>query len=126
MSAQDLVLEFFKRLETTDYAQGRAAFAEMITEDCHWANTGFPTAAGKEACLATWDAFHQGFGFVGLRVETIAIAAANDTVVTERIDHLLNAAGETFLSIPLAGTLQVRDGKVCGWRDYFDPRPLLG
>jgi limonene-1,2-epoxide hydrolase len=24
------------------------------------------------------------------------------------------------------GVLEVRDGKISLWRDYFDPRPLLG
>lgn len=120
-----VVTEFFKRMETSDYAEGRAAFEEMITDDCHWANTGFPTAQGKEACLAMWDGFSQSTGFVGLRCEMIALASKGDTVITERIDHLLNAEGENFVSLPLAGTLDVRGDKICGWRDYWDPRPFL-
>jgi limonene-1,2-epoxide hydrolase len=46
-------------------------------------------------------------------------------VVTERVDHLLNPAGEVLASIPLAGTLVVRDAKIAVWRDYFDPRPFV-
>jgi limonene-1,2-epoxide hydrolase len=125
-NAEQVVRDFFDRLAVTDFEKGRLAFGEMITDDCTWANTGFPTAAGKDACLATWDGFNQAFGFTGVRVETIAIAASGDTVVTERIDHLLNAAGEVLASIPLAGTLVVRDGQIAAWRDYFDPRPFVG
>ena len=125
-NAEDIVVAVFKAVDTTDAAAGRAAFADAITDDCVWANSGFPTANGKEACLATWDAFNAGFGFTGFRVELIALAATEDKVVTERIDHLLNADGEVFNSLPLAGTIELRDGKICAWRDYFDPRPFLG
>ncbi|HEX3828912.1 MAG TPA: limonene-1,2-epoxide hydrolase family protein [Sporichthyaceae bacterium] len=124
--AEQVVKDFLVHLEVSDFDKGRLVFAEAIAEDCRWANSGFPTAEGKDACLALWDAFHQASGFVGLRVDMIAIGSAGDTVVTERVDHLLNSAGEVIVSIPLAGTLVVRAGKIAAWRDYFDPRPLLG
>jgi limonene-1,2-epoxide hydrolase len=125
-SAEQVVRDFFGRLEVSDFDKGRLAFGEMITDDCQWANSGFPTAEGKDACLALWDGFHQASGFAGIRVDMIAIGSTGDTVVTERIDHLLKPTGEVIVSIPLAGTLVVRDGKIAAWRDYFDPRPLLG
>ena len=58
-NAEQVVRDFFGRLEVTDFEKGRLAFGEMITDDCSWANTGFPTAQGKDACLATWDGFNQ-------------------------------------------------------------------
>ena len=127
-NAEQVVRQFFDRVSGTDFDKNRALFAESITEDCEWANTGFPTAQGREACLATWDAFHQGSGFTGLTVDWIAAATAEDgvTVLTERVDHLHDANGKNLLSIPLAGTLVVRDQKIAAWRDYWDPRPALG
>lgn len=123
---EDVVFEFFKRIETGDFGQSRQAFEDALTDDCSWANTGFPTAEGKDACLATWDAFNKGFGITGIRVETLHWASRGNVVVTERIDHLLGADGGVIASAPLAGTLEVRDGKISAWRDYFDPRPFLG
>lgn len=125
-NAELVVADFFARLDVADFEKSRLAFAESITDDCVWQNSGFPTCEGKDACLGLYDGFNQNAGFVGLRVEMIAAAASGDTVVTERIDHLLNASGEVFASLPLAGVLVVRDGKIAAWRDYFDPRPLLG
>jgi limonene-1,2-epoxide hydrolase len=123
--AEQVVRDFFASLETSDFDKGRVAFAEGITEDCLWANSGFPTCAGKHECLGMWDGFHQASGFVGLRVEMIAIASAGEVVVTERVDHLLGPTGEVIASIALAGTLVVRDSKIAVWRDYFDPRPFV-
>lgn len=122
---EDVVFDFFKRIETSDFAQSKAAFEELLSEDCHWANSGFPTAEGKQACLALWDNFNAGFGITGIRVETTHWASSGGSVVTERIDHLLGADGAVIASAPLAGTLEVRNGKICAWRDYFDPRPFL-
>jgi limonene-1,2-epoxide hydrolase len=125
-NAEQVVKDFFGRLEVSDFDKSRLAFAESITDDCQWVNTGFPTCDGKEACLALWDGFNQSSGFAGLRVDIIAIGSTGDTVVTERIDHLIGPSGEVIASVPLAGTLVVRDGKIAAWRDYFDPRPFVG
>lgn len=122
---EDVVFDLFKRLETGDVAQSKQAMEDLMTDDCVWANSGFPTAEGKAACLATMDAFNAGLGVTGLRVETLHWASRGNSVVTERIDHLMGADGAVVASVPVAGTLEVRDGKVCAWRDYFDPRPFV-
>lgn len=123
-SAGDAYQELCKRFDTTDYTELRVAFEELVTDDCVWANTGFPTAEGKAAVLATLDAFHQGLNLVGVRVENIAVGIDGDTVVTERVDHLVTPDG-IAMSLAIAGTFTFSDGKLKAWRDYFDPRPLL-
>lgn len=125
-SAESVVRDFLGAFDSTDSAKNRAIFEESITDDCQWANTGFPTAEGKEACLATWDGFFTPGGLAGMRVQWVACAVNGDTVVTERVDHLLAGDGSVALSIPVAGTLVARDGKIAAWRDYWDPRPALG
>lgn len=124
-NAEQVVRDFLASVAGTDYDKNRQAFAEGITDDCVWQNSGFPVAEGKQACLDLFDMFHNAAGFAGLTVDWLACAANGDTVVTERIDHLHTAAGEPIVSLALAGTLVVRDGKIAAWRDYFDPRPLL-
>lgn len=123
-SAGDVYQEFCKRLDTTDYAELRAGFEELITDDIVWSNTGLPTAEGKAAALAALDGFHDAMNLVGVRIENIAVAVAGDTVVTERVDHLITPDG-IALSIAIAGTFVTENGKIKAWRDYFDPRPLL-
>jgi limonene-1,2-epoxide hydrolase len=122
---EDVVFDLFKRIETSNHAESRQALDELLADDCVWANSGFPTAEGKAACLGLWDQFNSGFGITGIRVETTHWAARDNAVVTERIDHLMGADGGVIASAALAGTLEVRDGKVSAWRDYFDPRPFL-
>ncbi len=92
---------------------------------CSWSNTGLPTADNKAAMIATMQSFIDGFQLDRMVVEFVAIAANGNTVLTERIDHLERADGSKILSLPVSGTLEIADGKVVRWSDYFDPRPFL-
>lgn len=121
---EDVVFEFFKRIESTDYAKTRAAFDDMLADDAVWANTGLPTAEGKQACLDFLDSFHT-FKVEGIRIEVLAWGSRGGAVVTERVDHLLGTDGAPPASLPVAGTFEVTDGRISAWRDYFDPRPFL-
>jgi len=117
-----LVTAFFD-----DLTAGRLveALEERTTEDFRWENSGLPTAEGRDAAIGMMRGFMEGFGMASLRVETLAIAAVGNVVLSERIDHIVDAAGATLLSVPLAGSVEVRDGKISRWTDYADPRPLL-
>ena len=75
--------------------------------------------------IATMQSFIDGFQLDRMVVEFVAIAANGNTVLTERIDHLERADGSKILSLPVSGTLEIVDGKVVRWSDYFDPRPFL-
>jgi len=59
-----------------------------------------------------------------LKVDMLAIAEQGNTVLTERVDHLHAADGTLVMSVPLAGIFDVEDGKIVGWRDYFDTAGL--
>ena len=39
-------------------------------------------------------------------------------VLTERVDTI--TVGDRVGALPVMGTFEVRDGKICAWRDYFD------
>jgi limonene-1,2-epoxide hydrolase len=51
--------------------------------------------------------------------EMINIAAAGDTVLTERLDMIKAPTGEV-MGVPVMGTFVVRDGKIARWTDYWD------
>jgi limonene-1,2-epoxide hydrolase len=55
--------------------------------------------------------------------EVLHLAVTGDVVLTERIDRVVVDGREIVL--PIMGTLEVRDGRVAAWRDYFD-RGLSG
>jgi len=126
-SAVSAVEKFFTALETKSIEDCVAALGEHVTDDFVWVNSGFPTCEGREAAQQFLLGFTQALPLTGVRVETLAIAADGNKVVTERIDHLIDATGTALASLPLAGVLEVApDGRISAWRDYFDPRPLLG
>ena len=39
-------------------------------------------------------------------------------VLTERVDTF--TIGGAVAPLPVMGTFEIRDGKICAWRDYFD------
>lgn len=53
-----------------------------------------------------------------IEFELLAIAAAGDTVFTERIDRF-TMLGKN-VALPVAGVFEIRNGKIAAWRDYFD------
>ncbi len=44
--------------------------------------------------------------------------SSGEVVMNERIDRF--RIGERWVEIPIAAVFEVREGKVCLWRDYFD------
>jgi limonene-1,2-epoxide hydrolase len=46
------------------------------------------------------------------------IAAAGDSVLTERVDRFWY--GPIKIELPVMGTFDIKGGKIVAWRDYFD------
>ena len=80
-------------------------------------NVGMTRTIGIEQGLALVAGFENDMGIARIKVDMLAIAANGNTVLTERVDHMINAAGETFVSLRLMGIFEVQDGKiVCNTR----------
>lgn len=122
-NAEDVVRAFLTEMGTREGLI--SSIENHCTEECRWANTGLPTADNRAAMIATMQSFIDGFQLDRMVVELIAIASNGDKVLTERIDHLERADGSEIAALAVSGTLEVRDGKVVAWADYFDPRPFL-
>ncbi len=122
-NAEQLARDFLGEMSTREGLIG--ALEKYCADECSWANTGLPTAENKAAMIATMQSFIDGFQLDRMVVEFVAIAANGNTVLTERIDHLERADGSKITALPVSGTLEIRDGKLVRWRDYFDPRPFL-
>lgn len=120
------VRQFFDGLDTTELKDAAAFLVDHVTEDFVWENSGLPPVKGPQGAAEFLLSFGQAMPMAGIRVEMRAIAAAGSTVVTERVDYMVDANGTTLLEIAMAGTLEVApDGRISAWRDYFDPRPFL-
>lgn len=103
-----------------------AAVRQWFTPATVYENVGLSKTTGVEQAMAVVEQFETGFGACAIRVDTLSICAAGNKVLTERIDHLVDASGKVLASIPLMGMFEVEEGKVTAWRDYFDTAPFRG
>ena len=91
----------------------------MLAEDVLYDNVPFPDIVGREQVRQ----FHAGFGLgTSFTVDwkVMAIAAAGNVVLNERVDVFKHVNGGT-ITLPVMGTVTVEDGMITVWRDYFDP-----
>lgn len=91
---------------------------DLLAEDIFYHNIPMDPMTGREAVRQSAHEFGMGNT---LRVDwqLVSLASAGDMVLTERIDTFTAADGQQ-ISMPLMGSLLVRDGHIAEWRDYFD------
>ncbi len=90
---------------------------DFFEEDAVYHNIPLEPAQGTEAIRAVL----QGFIAMASETDWIVHRIAEDAdgvVMTERTDRFL--VGESWVEIPVMGTFELRGGKLCAWRDYFD------
>ena len=105
-------------------ASSTATAADLLTDDVWWANVGLPTMRGKRAVVGAISAMNRSIDF-GVDIHHLAVSAPADptnpqapvVVLTERTDYL--GVGPLRVGFWVCGRLEVRDGRVCGWQDYF-------
>ena len=91
-------------------------FAGYFTEDAIWWNAPWQPRVGREAICET---FRRGVErMTALPWEVRHIAADGDVVLTERVDRFV--VDGTCIEVPCMGIFELRDGKIAGWRDYWD------
>jgi limonene-1,2-epoxide hydrolase len=58
--------------------------------------------------------------------DMLALAEVGNKVLTERLDKLYAADGTLVMAAPVMGIFEVANGKITGWRDYFDTLKMVG
>ena len=58
-----------------------------------------------------------------MKIEPRNIAVSGNTVFLERTDNFTFKGHKG--SVPVVGVLEIRDGKVAEWREYYDRKELL-
>ncbi len=120
---EKLALQMFKAMEEGTLS---SALEELCSADFVWANSGLPTLSGRQAVLAHMAA--GGFAstipiladMTSFSADLIHIASAGNVVFTERIDHHWDAQGRDLMTPHIAGVIEIRDGKICALRDFYD------
>ena len=96
------------------------AMLACFTDGASYIDMPLPPRRGK-AEIRTY--IEQVFSGFGVRIETLRIASAGNVVFTERVDYLaLNDGAKVPVPLPVVGVMEMRDGKIFAWRDYFDLR----
>lgn len=112
-TVEDFMAAFIEAWPTAD----TAALGSFFSEDALYHNGPLEPVRGRAAIEATFAQFMRVGGLVD--VEMIHMMAEGPIVMTERVDHLTRADGTTA-SLPMMGVIEVHDGLVVAWRDYFD------
>jgi limonene-1,2-epoxide hydrolase len=111
------------------WSEGRISVLQSIrdffTEDAVWENVGIAFTVGPDEAITFFSEALDTVQCDHMDVEMLHIAAAGNVVLTERIDRFVDFDGRTTESVRVMGILEIRDGRISAWRDYFDPRPFL-
>lgn len=96
-----------------------------FTADTVWENHGLITTRGPEEAIGFYDQFGAATGMAGMKIDVLALAETGgaetgNKVLTERVDYILDAGGETVMTVPVMGIFEVAGGRITAWRDYFD------
>ena len=120
MSAStDVVRRLGEALTTRDWD----AFRELVAEDCEW--TDVPSGEvihGVEALIDLCRTFTAAFP--DFRVESVNLVGQGDLVANEWRGQGTHArTGRGFVRTGV-GIVEVRDGKIAAYRDYFDRQTM--
>jgi limonene-1,2-epoxide hydrolase len=104
--------------------EGPEGFAKAVTRwftpASVWENVGMSTTTGPDQALGMMQSMAAG-GVSAIRIENLAVAALGRTVLTERIDYMLDAQGASKMQVRCMGAFEVDEaGKITRWTDYFD------
>ena len=88
----------------------------FFAPDVHYHNIPMDPLDGVEAVRAALAPFVSTA--TNIDWEMRHIAAAGDSVLTERVDRFW--FGPLKVEVPVMGTFDIRGGKIVAWRDYFD------
>ena len=121
---QTLVEEFIRSwsLGLEDFC---ASVSARFTAETVWENVGYSVTTGAEDNIAHLRESAGRLGWSTVDVDTVAIATAGDTVLTERVDHHLAPDGRVLFSVRCASAFDVAGERITGIREYFDTAPLV-
>jgi len=118
-----LALSLLKAMEDGNLVE---TIKSICTEDFQWANSGLPTLNGQAEIFAHMKS--GGFAqmipilkdMTSFSAEVLQVASFENIVYTERVDHHWDAQGRDLMTPEIAGTIEIRDGKISALRDFYN------
>jgi limonene-1,2-epoxide hydrolase len=115
---RDVVRQFMAHMEIGDYDSAMA----LVAEDCAYIN---PPPLGSVTGPAGVRGVLEPFFAPTLENELKVLreGVAGSVVFQERLDR--HRLADRWVELPVTGVMEVRDGKIVYWRDYFDAATIL-
>lgn len=119
MSANHLetIKAMLDAMAVKDYDRG----LQYFTDDCEYTNMPMSSVTGPAGIRAVLEPFFAPTIENELRI--LRTAVEGDTVFVERLDRHLIDTG--WAELPVTGVIEMRDGKIAVWREYFDLNTLV-
>ena len=114
MTNEEIIGAFVREWDTPKPDPAR--LLTYFTDDAVYHNMPLAPVSGKAAIGATFAGMMGQLESRGWQV--LRQSSAGNVVMNERIDRF--AQGEKKIELPVVGVFELRDGKICAWRDYFD------
>jgi limonene-1,2-epoxide hydrolase len=116
-SAEEVVRDFMTAFKAAWPTGDASTLRRFFSEDAEYRNGPLEPIQGRESILSN---LVQMMSLGGEVYADIRHLLSDDSVVmTERVDYV-RLGGKTA-GLRVAGVLEVHDGVISGWRDYFDP-----
>ena len=95
--------------------------ADLFTEDAVLHSMMIEPIQGRENLRAHIGALLQGASHLELKLKNVMVSG--DTVMLERVDEFTVNGRDG--AVPVVGILEIKDGLVSEWREYYDRNQLL-
>ncbi len=113
-----------------EWPKGKAAMYQSMRDymapGAVWENVGLSLTHGADAAIECFKGFETILTYHAIEIDMLHIAAHGNAVLTERVDRLVDAAGNLVTPVRVMGVFEMTDGKITAWRDYFDTIPMAG
>jgi limonene-1,2-epoxide hydrolase len=99
-------------------------YRERMAPDVVWETVGLPPHHRLEACLDYLDDLNARTGMTYCTIDILHLAVSGDAILTERVDTMFRADDTKIMSFRLMGAIELRDGLIARYTDYFDTVPV--
>lgn len=113
---RETVEEFIRAFIAAWPTGDASGLGRFFGEDAVYHNGPLAPVRGWQAIVDNLAGLMALGGEVG--IDMVNTVSEGPIVMTERIDHFRTA--DTTVSLPVMGILEVHEGRITAWRDYFD------
>ena len=113
----EIVRAFMTAMERKDYDSG----LKFLSADCEYTNMPMSTVCGPEGVRAVLEPFFAPV--IENQFKILREATSGPIVFIERLDRHRLAKG--WVELPVTGVLEVHNGKITVWREYFDLATIM-